>query len=219
MSQTTSTTDQSLIVLGATPPELAGDPPSARQDIAAAAADLGSAQGLEGLSLSHLAAELEMSKSGLYAHFRSKEELQLAALEAAARIFADTLLRAASGAQPGLERLRQLLAGWLDYLESESFSGGCFFAAVGAEFDDRPGPIRDELVRLTGAWRQLICREIEEAQGRGELADRQEAEVLAFQLLAYLHEANRLYQLQDEGRAFEFARSSIAETLALHTVT
>ena len=113
-----------------------------REAILKTAVDVASAEGLEGLTIGRLAAELEMSKSGLFAHFGSKEELQLATIGAAREIFVDEVVRPAFENDPGLSRLWALLDSWLRYAEAGIFKGGCFFAAASAEFDGRPGPVR-----------------------------------------------------------------------------
>src|SRR5947209_692650 len=93
-----------------------------------------------------------MSKSGLFAHFRSKQELQLATVEAASSLFAEQVTEPASQATNGLERLHRLVDGYLAYLEVETFPGGCFFASTLAEMDTQPGAVRDRLVAFLGDW-------------------------------------------------------------------
>ncbi|MFT4572290.1 MAG: AcrR family transcriptional regulator [Hyphomicrobiaceae bacterium] len=209
-----NTTDRSFTVIGSTKTSSVSESSATRLEIAVAAADLASVAGLEGLSLSRLAAELGMSKSGLYAHFSSKEELQLSAVAAAAAVFADQLEAAGAATDAGYPRLSALMDAWLDYLEGEPFSGGCFFAAVGAEFDDRPGTVRERLVELTGSWREAITDELTIAANASELLPETDTEQLAFELLAFLHEANRVYQLHDSAGAFRSARIAINATLS-----
>ena len=110
-----------------------------RQAILEAAVHIASAQGLEGLTIGRLASELSMSKSGLFAHFGSKEELQVATVEAARAIFIREVIKPAFDATEGLVRLYKLCDIWLSYVQSGVFRGGCFFAAAAAEFDSRPG--------------------------------------------------------------------------------
>src|SRR5829696_9305738 len=105
-----------------------------RQSILEAAVDIASAEGLEGLTIGRLAAELGMSKSGLFAHFGSKEELQISTVRAAAAIFVHRVVRAAEeNYEPGIARLKAMLDSWLDYMERGTFAGGCFFAAATVE--------------------------------------------------------------------------------------
>src|SRR6188472_3000608 len=106
------------------------------------AARLATVEGIEGLSISRLADAVGMSKSGLFAHFGSKEELQLATVEAASAVFAAQVTDPAAGASTGHERLRRLVDGYLRYLAVDTFPGGCFFASVLAEVDMKPGPVR-----------------------------------------------------------------------------
>src|SRR5690349_19638185 len=115
-----------------------------RAQILERAANLASVEGLEGLTIGRLATELGMSKSGLFAHFGSKEELQLATIEAAKEIFAREVVAPAREAERGLPRLEALIAAKLRYERGEIFEGGCFFETVRGEFDSRrPGPVRD----------------------------------------------------------------------------
>src|SRR3954468_22964429 len=114
-----------------------------RESILQAAADLASVEGLEGLTIGRLASELNMSKSGLFAHFGSKEELQLATIDAARRRFVDHVVRPSRSLPRGRGRLDALLGDWIAYFRGEVFPGGCFFDAVKAEFDSRPeSPVR-----------------------------------------------------------------------------
>src|SRR5246127_342650 len=117
-----------------------------RESILRVAVDIASVEGLQGLTIGRLAEELEMSKSGLFAHFGSKEELQLATVEAARQRFVDEMFRPALRAPRGYPRLLAICRSWLDYIKRGVFPGGCFFAAASFEFDGRPGPIRDAVV-------------------------------------------------------------------------
>src|SRR5205809_2198617 len=123
-----------------------------RSAILREAGQLATVEGIGGLSISRLAEAVGMSKSGLFAHFKSKEELQLAIVEAASSLFAEQVTEPASQASSGLERLRRLVDAYLTYLQVETFPGGCFFASTLAEMDMRPGPVRDRLVTFLGDW-------------------------------------------------------------------
>jgi AcrR family transcriptional regulator len=118
-----------------------------REAILDRAVDLASTQGLEGLTIGRLATDLEMSKSGLFGHFGSKEELQLATIEAASGRFVTEVIQPTLAEPEGAPRLRALARSYLDYLERGVFAGGCFFAAASIEFDDRPGPVGDRIRR------------------------------------------------------------------------
>src|ERR1041384_3558454 len=119
-----------------------------RNAILREAAQLATVVGIDGLSIGRLADAVGMSKSGLFAHFGSKEELQVATVEAASALFTEQVIEPAHGAPTGLERLRQLTDNFLRYVEGV-YPGGCFFASIAAEMDTRPGPVRDLAVRLT----------------------------------------------------------------------
>lgn len=184
-----------------------------RKQILAAAMDVGSAEGLAGLSLARLADEIGMSKSGLFAHFGSKETLQLAAINAAAAEFEGAVLSSVGETEPGLARLRALLGAWIDYVESLEFRGGCFFFATSAEFGSRPGPVRERLAALNRTWLRELERQARVAVRQHELRADARPEQLAFQLHALVQEANWAQQLLDDGDAFAKARNTIERTL------
>ena len=144
--------------MNARPPESGAEPQRrqrsdglrSREAILREAARLATVEGIEGLSLGRLADAVGMSKSGLFAHFRSKEELQLATIETADAIFQAEVVNPALAAAPGIARLRALCEAFLDHLERGVFPGGCFFASVAAEIDTHPGPVRDGALRSPG---------------------------------------------------------------------
>jgi AcrR family transcriptional regulator len=185
-----------------------------RRAILTAAVNIASVEGLEGLTIGRLASELGMSKSGLFAHFGSKEELQLAAIDAARRIFIDEVVEPARSAQRGLPRLEALLARKMAYLRREVFSGGCFFDAVRAEYDSRPpGPVRDAVTAQFEDWSKLLAGRIEAAQAAGHLDPTVEPEQLAFELDALAAAANVRYQFARDERAFDRAERAIVDRL------
>jgi AcrR family transcriptional regulator len=184
-----------------------------RDEILARAVDLASVDGLEGLTIGRLADELAMSKSGVFAHFGSKEELQLAAIDAAVGIFAQRVLVPAISADPGLPRVRVMLSAWLDYLAEPAFEGGCFFSATTTEFDGRGGPVRDRLVELTNQWLGALSTELRLAQRLGELSEQDTGQLL-FELHAFLQEANWAKQLLGDTEAIERARLAIGDRLS-----
>src|ERR1700731_1509916 len=130
------------------------------------AVDIASAEGLEGLTIGRLATELRMSKTGIFAHFGSKEQLQLATVAAAKEIFLEQIVKPNLDSPRGLPKLKSMLESWLGYVERIVFRGGCFFAAASAEFDSRPGKVRDEVASLTKTW--LRALEAEAAFARKE---------------------------------------------------
>ena len=171
------------------------------------AADLASTDGLEGLTIGRLATDLRMSKSGLFAHFGSKEELQLATVEAAARRFVAGVIEPAQDAEPGLPRLRRYCELYVDHMERRAFPGGCFWAAAAAEFDDRPGPVHDAVRAGIGAW-------IAELAGQARAAGLSDPEQVAFELWSAGLGANAYRRLLGDAGAFDRARRTIAERLA-----
>jgi AcrR family transcriptional regulator len=191
-----------------------GQASQTRRDILSVAVDVASAEGLEGLSIGRLASELEMSKTGIFAHFGSKEQLQLATVEAASQIFLEQVVQPALRSPRGLARLQAMLESWLGYVERIVFRGGCFFAAASAEFDSRPGAVRDQIAALTKAWMAGLQKEIAFAQSRREVRASVEPAQLAFELHAYVQEANWAFKLFNEKSAFPRARRAIADRLA-----
>ena len=184
-----------------------------QEEILSLAVDLASADGLEGLTIRRLAERLNMSKSGLFAHFGSKEELQLAAIDAARDIFSATIVDTASLANRGLPRLLALLEAWLCYTEKNVFSGGCFFAAASAEFDGRPGAVRNRIAALMRTWLALLEEEARQARSLGQLDAAVDASQLVFELHAFVQEANWAWQLLGDKAAFARAREPIRRRL------
>lgn len=178
-----------------------------------AAVDLASVEGLEGLSIGHLAAELGMSKSGLFAHFGSKEELQLAAIDTALDIFVAEVIRPARMAKPGFTRLQALCDAWVSYVERKVFRGGCFFMAVAIEFDSRPGVVRDRVAGLMQQWEGLLRQILQQAQDLGEIRAEVDAAQLAFELITLMWGANALLQLHSDSRVAIQTRTAVAQRL------
>jgi AcrR family transcriptional regulator len=182
-----------------------------------AATQIASTEGLEGLSIGKLAQTLEMSKSGIFAHFGSKEELQTATLDHAWNVMA-TYLRSAT-TDAGLEPLRAFLNGWLEYLEHSPFTGGCVFMAASTELDGRPGKVRDHLVQLVTRAVYALHERLGQAQGRGQLRADVPIAQMAFELHAFLQAAHNAYQLSRDPVYFEFARRAIHERLEFWKTT
>jgi len=170
------------------------------------AVDLASVEGLEGLTIGRLAGKLGMSKSGLFAHFGSKEELQLATIDAARRRFVEHVVKPSRSLPRGRERLEALTNDWLAYFRSDTFAGGCFFNAVKAEFDSRPdNPVRDVVMEDVRQFLGLLTREVRKAQEAGDLDPAIEPEQLAFELDALGAAANSQYQLMHDPIVFDGA--------------
>jgi AcrR family transcriptional regulator len=172
--------------------------------------DIASAEGLEGLSIGRLATELNMSKTGIFAHFGSKEQLQLATVDAAKQVFLEQVVQPSLTQSRGVPRLRAMLENWIGYVERIVFRGGCFFAAASAEFDSRPGAVRDEIASLTKAWLIALQEEIAFARSAKQVKAAVDPVQVAFELHAYVQEANWAFKLFNDKSAFSRARQAIA---------
>jgi len=177
------------------------------------AVDIASAEGLEGLSIGRLASELGVSKSGLFAHFGSKQELQLETIDAASEIFEEQVWGPVAGTEPGLVRLVALIDAWLEYFQQGAFRGGCFFSNAQHEFDGRPGPVRDSIAEQKQRWMDAITAHVRSAQKRGQLQPDVEPEQLSFELDAMGVLANSLWQLNRDERAIGRARTAVRRRL------
>jgi AcrR family transcriptional regulator len=185
-----------------------------RRAILTAAVNIASVEGLEGLTIGRLATELDMSKSGLFAHFGSKEELQIATVRAAAAIFGHrVVVPAEEQHEPGIARLQAVLDTWLDYMERGIFAGGCFFAAATIEMDGRPGPVRDAVALQMTRWAQLLADYARAAIERGELREDTDPEQLAFELDALGTAVNSGWQLHQQEGVFERGHRAIRRRL------
>ncbi|MCF6521823.1 TetR/AcrR family transcriptional regulator [Streptomyces sp. JJ36] len=184
-----------------------------RERIIERSVDLASLEGLEGLTIGRLAADLGLSKAGLLGHFGTKEALQLAALEQAAVIFDREVWRPASGLPPGRERLRGVCAAWISYLERGVFPGGCLFVSATFEYDGRSGPVRDLLQRQFAAWRRRLAAEVRTAAADGALPAGTDAEQLVFELTGILMSLNHALQLHGDAGAVPRAHRAVARLL------
>jgi len=184
-----------------------------RQAILDVAAALATEEGLEPLSIGRLADATEMSKSGLFAHFGSKEDLQLATVDHAASLFVAEVIAPAREAPKGVARVWALCDSMLDYAEQQVFPGGCFFAATSFEFNNRPGPVRDRIVEMVGTWLSYLEHAVEQAQEAGELDQSLSAREIAFQLDSFAQAANAQYQMFRDEQVFAEARRAVRERL------
>jgi len=166
-----------------------------RHAILAHAAQVASRFGLEGLTIGRLAKELELSKSGLFAHFQSKEALQAQTLRYAAELFTERVVRPALRAPRGEPRVRDLFERWLGWDEADTLRGGCLFVAAATELDDREGTVREELVRHQKDWLDLIGNVARTGVDEGHFVPELDPEQFAHEvngvMLAY-HHARRL---------------------------
>ena len=156
-----------------------------------------------------------MSKSGLFAHFGSKEELQVSTVGAAAAIFAQRVVMPAEERfEPGIARVcRRMLDLWLDYMERGIFDGGCFFAAATMEMDGRPGPVRDAIAEQMRLWGGHLADLARDAMARGELLERTDPLQLAFELDALGIAVNSGWQLHEDDVVFERGHRAIRRRL------
>ncbi|WP_460363290.1 TetR/AcrR family transcriptional regulator [Actinocorallia lasiicapitis] len=181
------------------------------------AMDIASAEGLEALSIGRLATDLGISKSGLFAHFGAKEELQLATLAAGREVFREQVVAPARTAPQGLPRLESLLEHWLSYAERRTFPGGCIVYSIAAEFDARPGRIRDRVAELRTEWSAYLVHSVEVAIEQGEIRRGTDPAQLVFELDAYVWAAVGATLLYDSPEPLARARTALAARLALVT--
>jgi AcrR family transcriptional regulator len=184
-----------------------------RESILRVAVDLASVEGLEGLTIGRLADELKMSKSGLFAHFGSKEELQLATIEMARQIFVEHVVRPALAGPEGIQRLMGLCQGWLGHVEGKVFKGGCFFTAASLEFDSRTGPVRDAIAATMKTWLGTLARAVEAAKKAKHLKSSVDPEQFAFEIYSLAMGANWALQLLDDKTAMQKARENILQRI------
>lgn len=169
---------------------------------------MASREGLEGLTIGALAADLGVHKSSVHALFGSKQELQLATLAAARTILIDQVITPSLASEAGLARLYAIGAAWCDYLTADVFAGGCFLCAASAEMDGRPGPLRDAVEAVMREWIAVLTDNIEAAIATGELRAELDPAAMAFRLNALGMAANWQRQLLGEASGIEHAGSA-----------
>ena len=192
---------------------LRSDGERSRRAILLAAAELATVEGLDGLSIGTLAKAIGMSKSGLYAHFGSKTELQLAAVETAGGIFMEEVVHPGLAEPEGVARLQGICEAFLGHVERRVFPGGCFFASAASELGTRPGPVKERVAAFQLEWMRTLERLVGEAQERGELDGEADTAQLAFELNALLLGANASFVLHGDPGALERARLGIGGRL------
>ena len=186
-----------------------------RQAILVTAARLASTQGLARLSIGELADEVGMSKSGLYAHFDSKEDLQLATIDAAEEIFNRVVIAPADAAPAGMPSLLALADAFIGHLGDRVFPGGCFFACASAEVHAQPGRVKDRVAEFDGRWRARIVRELETAKAAGDLAPGEDVEAVLFDVDALLYYAHGAFSFRDDPAVLEMARRAVRRRLGV----
>ncbi|MEO5898980.1 MAG: TetR/AcrR family transcriptional regulator [Ilumatobacteraceae bacterium] len=186
-----------------------------RKAVAVGAAAIASVDGLSGMTLGQLGESLGLSKSSVQAAYGTKEEVQLAAVASATAIFVSAVVAPAQQAAPGLARLLALVDAWLAYVERRVFPGGCFMVATLAEFDSRPGPVRDALARARRGWLSTLERQAATAQTAGVIPATPAAEMVAFEIDALLAAANVSRNLSDDTAPLVAVRALIALRLGI----
>lgn len=173
-----------------------------RAAIVEAAMVIAAREGLEGLTIGALADQMQMSKSGVFAHFGSREDLQLAVLKEYVRRFVDDVLRPAVRKPRGLPRLEAILDRWVAFLARE-ISLGCIMIAGAVEYDDRPGPQHDEMVSIIAGWKAELLKAIRQAVRAGHLKREVDAQQMVFEiygLMLAMHQDARLLRSADSAK-------------------
>jgi AcrR family transcriptional regulator len=184
-----------------------------RAAVTKAAVDRASVDGLDGLTIGGLADEVAMRKSSVFSLFGSKQELQMATLQAAIEQFTDEVWGPVADERPGMARLLALCDSWLAYHERGVMPGGCFLTTATIEFDARPGPLRDAVAGCMGRWLAVLEREVAVAVEAGELPAATEPGDVAFQLNALAAAASYGFQLSRNPEIFKRARRSMRRVL------
>jgi AcrR family transcriptional regulator len=188
-----------------------------RSAILRAAASLATVDGLEGLSIGHLAAAIGMSKSGLYAHFGSKQELQLATVQEAGKIFAGEVVQPALAAPPGLAQLAAVCEAFFEHLRRRTFPGGCFFAGAALEMGTRPGPVKEAVAGFQAGFVDLLRGFAATAIEQNQLPPGEDPDQLAFELNGICLAADANFVLHDNPAVLDLARQVARRRLGLGT--
>lgn len=174
---------------------------------------LASVEGLAALTIGRLADEVGVSKSGVYAHFGSKQNLQMETIAAAAGVFAREVMEPGLAQPPGLAQLMGVCDSFLSYVERAVFPGGCFFAGLLVEFDAQPGPVHDQVATDQKNWLEMLAGMARTAQENGELSPDIDVDQLAFEVHAALELTNYHYALYHDERVIERGRAGIHNAL------
>ena len=186
-----------------------------REAILRQAVSLAAVDGLNGLSIGNLAAGLDMSKSGVYAHFGSKQDLQLATVEEAERIFRAEVIAPALAAEPGLGQLLAVCEAYLDHLARRTFPGGCFFAGAVLEMGTRPGPVKERVSAFQSSFTALIRGFVVAAIDRQALPANEDPEALTFELNGIILAANSRFVLSDDPNVLDMPRNLLRRRLGI----
>jgi AcrR family transcriptional regulator len=175
--------------------------------------------GLDGLTIGTLADATGMSKSGLFAHFGSREELLLAVLAHGQAEFGEVVFQPAMAKPRGLPRLRAMFVNWLDWTESAELPGGCPMIGGASEFDDRPGPVRDMLAGGQRAWIDTLKRAVRQAIEESQLAQDTDPEQIAFEIFGIALVVHHHRRLLGYKKARERALTALDSLLERYTVS
>ncbi|WP_113704050.1 TetR/AcrR family transcriptional regulator [Nonomuraea lactucae] len=184
-----------------------------REAILGRAVALASVHGLEGLTLGTLAAAAGVSKSGFFAHWRDKQQLQLDAIEWACRQWVERIVTPGLREPPGVRRVVALHEARLTFYADRVLPGGCFFFVAQIEFDDRPGPVRDRIAEITSDWLAFLERTVAEAVTLGELSPATDAAQLAYEIDALGEAAVVQSRLHDHDLVYTRARRAVLQRL------
>jgi AcrR family transcriptional regulator len=189
-----------------------------REAIVRESVSLATLDGLEGLTIGNLAAALDMSKSGIYAHFGSKQELQLATIDEAERIFQAEVIDPALAAEPGLAQLLAVCDAFFAYLLQRTFPGGCFLASAVMEMGARPGPVKEHVAAFQGRFTAVIRQFVSTAIDQRELPA-EDPDALTFELNGILLAANASFVLRDDPAVLDMARLVVRRRLGVAAAT
>jgi len=180
-----------------------------KRKILAHAMGIAAREGLAGLTIGQLARDLGMSKSGLFAHFRSKRSLELATINEARNVFTSRVLSPAKSANEGIEQLWVLCNSWLDHIQHRAFTGGYFFTGAFFECAERSGAIEDEINRLAQEWWRMLRNVVQKAQDRKEINSNVDARRISFDLNGTLISCYWTYLAEKNEEVFNETRTAL----------
>ena len=189
-----------------------------RERILDAAQAIASREGLEGLTIGGIAERLKMSKSGVFAHFGSREDLQIAVIDDYARRFLDAVFFPALKQARGLPRLTAMFENWLDRIQFVDIPNGCVFVSGAVEFDDKEGPVRDRMVAVNRAWQGEMHKAAVQAIEVGHLSRDCDPEQLVFELYGLVLSLHHDARLLRDSRATARARTAFARTIGYYAL-
>lgn len=190
-----------------------------RQFILDRAVGLAGLLGLDGLTIGKLADELGLSRSGLFAHFRSKETLQIQVLDNAALQFTETVIRPSLQSPRGLPRVQSLFEAWLRWFKDLHTTGGCIFIAAAVELDDKPGPVRERLVEIQREWFETRARVARTGVEQGHFKPDLDCEQFSLEMNNIMLGLHYMDRLLGDPRAEERARKAFRTLIENSSIT